>query len=491
MVQIHIIGVTQADDLVGVALQTVQQANAIIGSKRQLDILRPHLFPESLVATATEASRQTNTQPSLNILPNLHELKALIDELSLLCAKEQASQKPDSEKSHQSSVASIVVLASGDPLYYGIGRWFSKHFAQKRLTFYPAISSIQMACHRLAISLQDVTVLSLHGRPLATLRTKLKNATTLLILTDKHSSPHALARECQDTGFAQSRITVLENLSYPHERIRTFSVAQLLDTSTGTDTANNEIDPFDPLHISVINVKRGLKKDRRRERERDEKKESQSGVDLFLPEFPGIPDIAYITGAEAGKGMITKREVRLCILSLLQPSNQDIIWDIGAGCGGVAIELAYWNDNASIYAIECHAERLTHLSANQQRFGVVKNLHIINGHAPECLVDLPLPNKVFIGGSGGKMKTILETVWPILPKGGLLVVSAVVQETQQSLSDFAKKLSSQDTLLTTEFSTTAAEIEVVEVSVKRGQLTNTGLDYTSKLPVVVFKFKKV
>ena len=437
MANIHIIGVTQSNDLVGAARQTVQQADVIIGSERQLDIVRPHLIGNDNVEW--EKKRQ--------YLPKLAELKPLIDQLSSeLCDEPSAGKQP-----------SIVVLASGDPLYYGIGRWFAKHYAPERLSFYPAISSIQMACHRLAIALQDVTVLSLHGRPLATLRTQLKNATKLLILTDKHSSPQALARECQETGFAQSTITVLENLSYPHERMRTFSVAQLLDTSAPLE--------FDPLHVSLLETER------------------VSGDSIMLPEFPGIPDTAYITGAEAGKGMITKREVRLCILSLLQASNDDVIWDIGAGCGGVAIELAYWNNKTAVYAIESHAERLVHLSANQQRFGVVQNLHIISGQAPECLTNLPLPNKIFIGGTGGNMMAMLEAVWPLLPTGGRLVVSAVVESTQYALREFSQRLVASDPQ-------GQIEIEVVEVAIKRGQFTGAGLDYTSKLPVEVFKFNK-
>jgi len=381
---IHVVGVTQTADLVGNALQAVQQASAVIGSERQLQIVKPHLV--------------ANADTNLYALPKLAELKSLIDELSLN-EKRQA----------------IVVLASGDPLYYGIGRWFSNSFAADRLVFHSAISSIQMACNRLALSLQDVTVLSLHGRPLATLRSKLKNHANLVILTDENSNPQALARECMSTGFELSTITVLENLSYPHERIREFSVAQLLGH------ADNATLDFDPLHVSVLNVKAS----------------SNEGAISMLPEFPGIPDTNYITGVVAGKGMITKREVRLCILSLMQTSNYDTIWDIGAGCGGVAVELALWNDTAQVYAIECHAERLEHLRENQQRFGVVQNLHIINGHAPKCLPDLPAPNKIFIGGSGGKLSEMLENVWPSLPDGGLLLVSAVTSNTKQALVDKA------------------------------------------------------
>ena len=436
MTTIHIVGVTQASDLGGDALHAVQQAYVVIGSQRQLDIVKPHLT--------------TNTETKLQHLPKLEELKVLINRLF----EELSNNEPPlNNKKNRSKPQTIVVLASGDPLYYGIGRWFSKHFEQDCLCFHPAISSIQMACHRLAISLQDVTVLSLHGRPLARVRTQLKNATTLLILTDKLSHPQALARECLNTGFEESTITVLENLGYPHEQKRTFTVTEL------SDNAKAKKHEFDPLHVSMLEVK------------------GSGGV---LPEFPGIPDDSYITGAEAGKGMITKREVRLCILSLLQPSSQDVIWDIGAGCGGVAVELALWGEKASVYAVECHPERLQHLAANQAHFGVVNNLHIIDGHAPECLTDLPLPNKVFIGGSGGNMNRLLETIWPLLPEGGLLVVSAVVERTKQILNDFAKNGLSQS----------IAEIETTEVSIKRGQMNESGLDYTAKFPVEVFKFKK-
>jgi len=394
--KIHIVGVTQASDLGGDALHAVQQAYVVIGSQRQLDIVKPHLT--------------TNTETKLQHLPKLEELKVLINRLF----EELSNNEPPlNNKKNRSKPQTIVVLASG----------------------------------------QDVTVLSLHGRPLARVRTQLKNATTLLILTDKLSHPQALARECLNTGFEESTITVLENLGYPHEQKRTFTVTEL------SDNAKAKKHEFDPLHVSVLEVK------------------GSGGV---LPEFPGIPDDSYITGAEAGKGMITKREVRLCILSLLQPSSQDVIWDIGAGCGGVAVELALWGEKASVYAVECHPERLQHLAANQAHFGVVNNLHIIDGHAPECLTDLPLPNKVFIGGSGGNMNRLLETIWPLLPEGGLLVVSAVVERTKQILNDFAKNGLSQS----------FAEIETTEVSIKRGQMNESGLDYTAKFPVEVFKFKK-
>ncbi len=361
---------------------------------------------------------------------------------------------PLSELKHQLKAYNnkqVVVLASGDPLYYGIGRWFCQHFAREQLVFYPAISSIQAACHQLGLSLQDVTVMSLHGRPLEKIRTQLHGNTKLLVLTDKYSQPQVLAKECIAAGFTQSTLTVCENLGYQTQSIRSFSAEQLAqDTSL----------EFDPLHLTVIEV---------------------LGTGGILPEFPGIADTAYITGKSAGKGMISKREVRLVILSLLQPSTDDIIWDIGAGCGGVTVELAYWNEQATIFAIEHHQERLQYLSANCQRFGVTHNVNIVAGRAPEALANLPKPHKIFIGGSDGELTSLLETSWQILPIGGVLVASAVMETTRSQLVHFVE-------------TTSSAIVESVEVSIKRGELHSDGagkkLQYQSRLPVEIFQLKK-
>lgn len=342
----------------------------------------------------------------------------------------------------------FAILASGDPLHFGIGRWLHKHFSEHNLHFYPAISSIQAACHQQALSLQDVTVISLHGRPFESLYPQLKKNRTLLILTDKHSQPQALAKACIDANFKQSIITVHENLGQAQARSRCFD-AQTLSHST--------LD-FSTLHISVIELK---------------------GLGEVQAEFPGIADKHFLTGKAPGEGMITKREVRLNILSLLQAAAGDIIWDIGAGCGSVAIELAYWNTNTHVYAVEYHTERLHYLASNRQHFGVVRNLHIISGRAPECLTDLPKPNKIFIGGSGGKLQTLLHDSWNILPANGVLVVSAVTEASKVILQDFATTHAEQ------------AVIDSLEISVKRKHFHKRDIAITQKLPVELFSLTKL
>jgi precorrin-6Y C5,15-methyltransferase (decarboxylating) len=411
---IHIVGlgVTQRQDIASDALSVLETASCVIGSQRQL----------ALVADLTQAKTV--------ILPKLSELKALIS----------AINNDFSDEYH------VVVLASGDPLFYGIGRWFTKNFDTTQLCFYPAVSSIQAACHKQGLALQDVTVVSLHGRPLVSIRTELHNKRILVVLTDRLSNPSALADECNSAGFSDSIITVHENLGYPETRSTRFMVGSLLA----------EDHHFDPLNICVIEVK---------------------GSGGLLPEFPGISDDLFATGKEPGRGMISKREVRLAILSLMQIEALDVVWDIGAGCGSVAVELAYWQPSASIYAVEYHPERLPYLNQNRQRFGVVKNLTVIEGKAPDALVELPNPNKIFIGGSDGRLDAMLAFAWNNLPNGGVLVASAVVDGSKLQLHKFAKEL-------------VGATVEAIELGVKRGQLQQGDIQYEAKLPVEIFKFQK-
>ncbi len=413
---IHIIGlgVTETSELDSNALSALKQADWVMGSSRQLKVVEALLEHQKTL-----------------VLPPLSELEKCLNELDT------------------KAEISVAVLASGDPLYYGIGKWFCRHFEPERLRFYPAVSSIQAACHTLRLSLQDVDVVSLHGRPLERIRTVLKSNKTLAVLTDRNSLPQILARECIAAGFQESRLSVCENLGYFTERVRQF---------TARDLAEME-EAFDPLHVTVIECR---------------------GLGGFLPEFPGIPDDRFITGQDAGKGMITKREVRLNILSLLQPACGDVIWDIGAGCGSVAIELAYWNERSQVFAIEHHPERLRCLEENVQRFGVVSNLSIRPGYAPEILEGLPAPTKIFVGGSDGRLPELIALCWSLLPAGGTLAASAVTENTRHQLIQFLEQRNlCQD-----------ADVETLQIAVSRGGSLAGQLLYRPALPVTLFRFNK-
>ena len=410
--QIIGLGVSARAELSDAACQALTTSDLVVGSERQLE---------------TVAHLLSDNQQQLE-LPRLPELKQRIVD---------------------GNYGSVAILASGDPLYYGIGRWFSRTFAREQLRFFPAISSVQAACHALGLALQDVEVLSLHGRPVEKLRTRLRRNQPLLLLTDKKSCPSVLARICRDCGFDRSRLTVLEALGYPQQRIRSFSVEQLIDGD----------DSVDPLHLTLI----------------------EPAGDGWLPQFPGIPDAHFITdGSEPGRGMISKREVRLAILSLLQLAKGERVWDIGAGCGGVAVELAYWQPDADVVAIEHHPERLDCLHQNRQRFGVVANLRVVEGRAPEVLESLERPDKVFVGGSDGELPSLLQQLWAQLPQGGVLVASAVTETTRAILAEFWQQRQVDGD----------SQCDSVQVGVARGEALAGQLCFKPNLPVALFRFEK-
>jgi len=405
------LGVSAEPHLSPEAQQALADCALVIGSERQL----------AVVSSLLEGK---NTQ----ILPPLKELKALID----------------------AHCGPVCLLASGDPLWYGIGRWLGKQFEADQLRFHPAVSSIQAACHQLGLSVQDCEVLSLHGRPLGKLRTRLQRNRTLIILTDAQSQPHHIAQEALSAGLTDARLTVCEALGYPYQQIRTFSVSKLVD----------EAPEFDPLHVTVLETG------------------CQAG---WLPTFPGIEDRYFRTDRGEGRGMITKREVRLQILSLLQPAAGEVIWDIGAGCGSVAVELAYWTPQAQVYAIEHHQDRLNCLDANRERFGVASNLIVIAGRAEQAqtgvLSELPRPDKVFIGGSGGELPALLASCWQDLPEGGVLVASAVMERTRSNLLQFME-------------AHPELQSETLQVMINRGESLAGQLCYKPAIPVTLFRFRK-
>ncbi|MEG3754116.1 precorrin-6y C5,15-methyltransferase (decarboxylating) subunit CbiE [Psychromonas arctica] len=439
--EISVIGLGVAENamLSEQALCALQSADLVIGSERQLLTLEKYLAVPAPIATLEEGEQQDlepapavdHLPPKTEILPKLKELKALIE----------------TEKK-------VVVLGSGDPLYYGIGTWISKNFKEASVRYFPAVSSITQACHSLSISQQDVHVLSLHGRPLERLKVALKAQQTLLLLTDQDSLPQHVASVCLESGFFDAEIMVCERLGYKEQKISRFTAAELCDAET-----NGQRPVFDTLHVTFVlcGENRG-----------------------FLPEFPGIKDADFETGELGSKGMISKREVRLAILSLLQPSKGDLIWDIGAGCGGVSIELAYWQSKATVYAIEHNQERFNCLMKNQIKFGVVKNLKPQFSRAPEGLVNLPEANKIFIGGSDGELPTLLAQLWAKLPEHGQIVVSAVMEKTKAQLLDF---YSQREELKD-------AELETLQIAVNKSRTLGGQLAYRPALAVSLFSFTK-
>ena len=374
------LGICQPPLLNAKALSALGSCDCIMGSPRQLESM----------AHAQVVANQSRTQPASLCLPKLkhiaHEIKGF---------------------DH------VVILASGDPLLFGIGKYLQSEFGDQ-VTCVSGVSSLQGACELTGLSLQDAQLVSLHGRPLNHLKRHLQPHRTLLILTDQNSHPQAIAKVLVAANLGLSKIHVCERLGYEDQNQQQFIAQDLATNST----------PFASLHVTVVHT---------------------LGIGHVMPNFPGIADAHFVTDGESGKGLLTKREVRLNILSLLQPAPQDIAWDIGAGCGGVAIEWALWNPQGQVYAIEHHDQRIACLEANKEAFGVSANLSVIQGRAPDCLKELPFPDKVFIGGSGGELSRIMQLAWQRLKPGGRLATSAVTEPSKAALRQFSLHVEQQPT----------------------------------------------
>lgn len=299
---------------------------------------------------------------------------------------------------------SIVVLASGDALFFGVGSTLTKIVGRDNLSFHPNISSVQASFHLIGLAWQQAIVVSLHGHPLTTLRRDLVDGRLLALLIDQQTNPYSIAAELTEQGFGKSTMWVCEAIGSEAENVQPY-IAQdlsLIDVN------------FHALSVCIVQV---------------------CGTAQFQPSFPGIADHLFSTGAEPGFGMISKREVRLAILSLMQASNQEIAWDIGSGCGSISVEWARWNSTGTIFAIESDARRIVHIKTNCERFGTTHNVKLVKGEAPESCETLPDPDCIFVGGSNG-LGPMLEYAWSRLKPGGKLIASAVTKSSTVALEQF-------------------------------------------------------
>ena len=289
----------------------------------------------------------------------------------------------------------VCVLASGDPFHYGIGPLLARRVPPGETVAMPAASAFSLAAARLGWPIAETVLLSLHGRPLDLIRPHLHSGARILALTSDADAPQAIASLMSSEGFGHSRLTVLEALGGPRERVRT-SVAQ--------DFALNGIDPLNTMAIEVV-----------------------AG--------PGARVIARAAGLDDAlfehDGQITKREIRAVTLSALAPCPGELLWDVGAGSGSVAIEWLLADRSLRAIAIEADAARAARIARNAAAFGV-PGLVLVNGTAPAALEDLPPPDAIFVGCGVGD-GTVLPRAIAALRAGGRLVVNAVTLETEAAL----------------------------------------------------------
>lgn len=396
--RILIVGMSAAGagSLSAVLLARIAQADLLVGGKRHLSYF-PEFMGESLAITS-------------NIV-------AVAERLQMAQANGELT----------------VVLASGDPLCYGMGATLRRWFSAETLEIIPSPTAFQLAFAALGESWHDAKLVSAHGRdarlPLITAMTHPKVA----MLTDNYNRPDVLAGQLLEMGIDPSTpCAVCENLASAEQRI----VRTTMGAAAGMT--------FDKLNVFVV---------------------WNGGV--IRPIAPHLPDTAFSTNAN----QITKREIRIFSLAEISLQADEILWDIGAGSGSVGIEAARSQPSAQVFALEKRPLLTAHLRQNVKTHNAF-NLTLIEGTAPDSCHALPDPDAIFIGGSGGHLRAIIAHALPRLPIGGRIVANFA---TLENLALFRDLLPAA---------------HVIQVNIQRGKPIQSMLRFEALNPVFVVKWMK-
>jgi precorrin-6B C5,15-methyltransferase / cobalt-precorrin-6B C5,C15-methyltransferase len=293
--------------------------------------------------------------------------------------------------------AGLVVLASGDPMFYGIGATLVRVLGAPNVTVLPHPSSVSLAAARLGWPLDDIDVVSLVGRPRELLHPLLQPGRRVLALTAEATAATSIRALLDARGFGGSQVTVLADLGGEQEAV---------------GPAGGQ--PHGRLAIIAIDCRLDV------------------GA-APLPRVPGLPDEVF-----EQDGQITKREIRALALAMLAPVPGQLLWDVGAGSGSVGIEWMRIHPASRAIAVEPRADRRAAIARNAAALGV-PGLVVVAGSAPDALAGLPQPDAVFIGG-GVTADGVVAACWGALPAGGRLVANAVTIEGQAALAEWRRRL---------------------------------------------------
>jgi precorrin-6Y C5,15-methyltransferase (decarboxylating) len=378
------------------AREAIERAEVIIGGPRHLGLL----------PAAVSGRRVSLPNPLLPVLPGL--IAAHAD-------------------------AVLVVLASGDPMFYGIGTSLARLLGPGRLRVLPHPSSVSLAAARLGWPLNDVDVVSLVGRPGELLHPLLQPGRRVLALTASETSAADVRALLETRGFGASPVTVLADLGGPDERVA---------------AAGEESEPHSRLAIIAIECR------------------LDPGT-APLPRTPGLPDDAF-----EHDGQLTKREVRALALAALAPVPGQLLWDVGAGSGSVGIEWMRVHPASRALAVEPRADRRERIARNAAALGV-PGLRLVAGSAPAALAGLSAPDAVFIGG-GVTVPGVIDACLAALGPGGRLVANAVTIEGQAVLAGWRQRLGGT----------------LTRIGVERAGELGTLTAWRPALPVVQWSFTK-
>lgn len=312
----------------------------------------------------------------------------------------------------------IAVVASGDPFFFGVGDILVRRFGRARISAHPAVSSMQRLFSRLCLSWHDARFVSLHGRSTRNPFPEILAADKVCILTDRDHNPSWLAAE------------LLQRI--PRESQESYEVSVGIQLGGAADQVVSgtlsEIAAQTFAEPNIVVLRR-------------------------QPESPCRLPVVGLREDEIGhsRGLITKSEIRAVALHCLRMPEKGVFWDIGAGSGSVSVECARLSPLCEVYAIEKNSEQLEHIEGNRRRYRTL-NITVVDGEAPEALRLLPPPDRVFIGGSGGRLADIVAAVCERLQPQGRVVIAAVLSATRDLAPELlaASGLAVEMTTLTVE-----------------------------------------
>jgi precorrin-6Y C5,15-methyltransferase (decarboxylating) len=330
----------------------------------------------------------------------------------------------------------VVVLASGDPFHFGIGKQIAGFATADEFVCLPQPSAFSLAAARMGWPLQDTAQVTLHGRALNGIIRHLQPGARILALSWDGATPRKLAELLAARRMGQSRITVLEAMGGARERLR---------HATAVNFGIEDVQPLNTMAIDVI-------------AEPDA---------LFIPLTSGLDDDLF-----EHDGQLTKREIRAVTLSSLQPLQGQLLWDIGLGAGSVAIEWLLQHSSLRAVGIEARSDRAARAARNAAALGVPE-LQIVQGHAPAALADLAPPDAVFIGGGIGD-DGVFDAAWSALKPGGRLVANAVSLESEARLAGYFQQFGG----------------ELIRLQVARADKVGTMSGWRPAMPVTQWRVRK-
>ncbi len=293
----------------------------------------------------------------------------------------------------------VVVLASGDPLFYGIARYLCDRLGKDTFDVIPHVSSMQLAFARVKESWEEAYLTNLANHSLESVLERIRIADKVGLFTSETNTPAVVAQQLLDRGIDYFNAYVCENLGSPDERV-TYGTLTYISKMT-----------FDPLNVLILV----------REPDVPDRPSDLAGRRLF-----GNPDEAFLQ-SKPKQGLLTPCEVRSMALAEMDLGPSSVVWDVGAGSGSVSIEAAQIAASGQVYAIELDADDHRLIVSNAQRFGV-KNLTPVLGRAPEAWKELPDPDAVFIGGTGRDVALLVEAAYGRVKPDGRIVVNVASVE---------------------------------------------------------------